>query len=254
MLNTATVNDPPDFFVGYLNPSSDTGLLPLDDVTKINQPNFVGTTAPFDHINLFAVPHDGGPVRWLGDAEAASDGDWSLTAVLPLPNGVYTVAATLKDELGFQEGILGIAPGAPQIITANLTIDTAGPKVENVFFDRLHGQIDVTYTDNLSGLDDSTLVDAANYRFGKVLLAKQKGGLFLINSATLAPGGNATTETVVLTLDKGESIRGGFYNFVIHSSSVVRPSGVQDVAGNGLDGEFYWVLPLGQQHRPVVTS
>ena len=245
LTNTANVSDPPDFLTGYFNPSSATGILPAANVTKINQPNFLGTTAPFDHVNLFAVPHNGGPVIWLGETEAASNGAWSLSSVLPMPDGVYTVAATLKDQFGHVEGIQGPNPGMPLIITQNLTVDMTGPKVTNVFFDRLHGQIDVTYTDNLSGLVDSTLVDAANYSFSKVHIAKQKGGLYLFNSAMIAPGGNSTTETVVLTLGKGYAIRGGYYNFVIHSASSILPSGVQDVAGNALDGEFYGFFPSG---------
>jgi hypothetical protein len=44
---------------------------------------------------------------------------------------------------------------------------------------------------------------------------------------------------VTVQLNGGRQIKGGAFVFVVHAASVLRPSGVQDLAGNALDGEFY---------------
>jgi hypothetical protein len=155
---------------------------------------------------------------------------------------VYTITATAVDQFGKTTTV------SPVTITPRLVIDGTGPVVSNVFFDRLDGQIDITYTDNLAGMWDHSLVDAANYSFVKTISARQHFP-YLINSATVAPGGNATHETVILTVNSGQPIRGGFYTFTIHSASPVKVSGVQDIAGNALDGEFYGFFPSGN-HVP----
>jgi hypothetical protein len=240
--NSATVDDRSIALSGKLNPASDSGISNSDDITNVNQPSFLGTSEPRSSVTLLAVPQGGGAPITLGATRALSNGAWALTSGVALPDGVYTVEATAVDQFGMTTVTV---PPSPVVITPTLMIDTHGPKVASVFFDRLNGQIDITYTDNLSGLLDRTLVDAANYSFSKVHIAKQKGGLFLVTSATVMPGGNATTENVVLTLTHHGQIRGGFYNFVIHAASVIFPSGVQDVAGNALDGEFYGFFPSG---------
>jgi hypothetical protein len=65
---------------GSLNPSSDSGESATDAITKVNQPSFTGTTEPFAHVSLFATPTGGGPAVMIGQAEAASDGSWSITS------------------------------------------------------------------------------------------------------------------------------------------------------------------------------
>ena len=126
-----------------------------------------------------------------------------------------------------------------------LQIDTTGPKVSNVFFNRLSGQVDVTFTDNLAGLNDASIGDAANYSFAKVRAARQGAFLYKVNVIGISPNTNATTENVTLTINGGQPIRGGHYLFTIRSKSPALPSGVQDLAGNALDGEFYGFFPSG---------
>ena len=242
VINTANVSDPAIPLTGKLNPASDSGTSNSDNITNINTPNFLGFTEPFAQISLYAAPQSGGAWIALGAATANSAGAWSLTSTVAIPDGVYTVVATAKDQYGHVELT---TPSSPVVITQSLTIDTVGPVVSHVFFDRAHGQIDVTFKDNLSGVLTRTIVDASNYSFSKVHFAKQRGHLYLINNATASPGQNSTSEDVVLTLGQGRIVRGGFYNFVIRSESSILKSGVQDVAGNGLDGEFYGFSPSG---------
>ena len=56
-----------------------------------------------------------------------------------------------------------------------------------------------------------------------------------MNVISVTPNFNGLTEDVVLTIDHGQQIKGGFYNFVIHAGSAAVVSGVRDVAGNALD-------------------
>src|SRR5262249_19061463 len=47
----------------------------------------------------------------------------------------------------------------------------------------------------------------------------------------------------------GRQIRGGSYRFTIQSLSKLVKNGIQDVAGNAMDGEFYGFFPSGNNVR-----
>jgi hypothetical protein len=134
-----------------------------------------------------------------------------------------------------------------------LVIDTVGPKVTGVSFDSEHGQIDITFQDyggpgNAGvGLNAATVIDANNYAFTTV--HHPRVGRFLVNVISDTPGTTTGSQFVILTIGRGRPIHGGFYDFTIRS---VRPSnltGIQDIAGNALDGEFYGFFPSGN-NRP----
>jgi large repetitive protein len=245
IVNTASVADLAITLTGRLNPKSDSGLSNSDAITKVRQPNFFGTSERFSHVTLFATRRGGSTFK-IGQTEALSDGSWSITSGVPLSDGVYTITASAIDK--FDQTTTGFTNPATQVvITPTLVIDGTGPRVSSVFFDRHNGQIDVTFTDNLSGMNNSTLADASNYSFSKVHIAKQNGRPFLVNVIAVSPPGNSRFESVVLTIDQGHSIRGGFYIFLIRSARPDLVSGVQDVAGNALDGEFYGFFPSGNR-------
>jgi hypothetical protein len=132
----------------------------------------------------------------------------------------------------------------PNASQGPLVIDTVGPKIIALFFDRLNGQVDVTFQDDRSGMVDSTILDAANYRFNKVYT--RSVGTYLIDVLKVTAGGPTDPRQVVATINNGRPIRGGHYLFTVFSASTVRVSGVQDVAGNALDGEFYSFFPSGK--------
>jgi hypothetical protein len=242
--NSAKVDDRSIPLAGKLNPKSDSGISNADAITKVRQPSFYGTSEPRSNVTLWASTGGGAPFQ-IAQTVAKADGSWSVSSKVALLDGIYTITATAVDQFG---KTVVTTPASPVVITPRLVVDGTGPVVTSVFFDRLHGQIDITYTDNLAGLWDRTLVDASNYTFVKTISAKQHIP-YLINSAFVAPGGNATHETVILTVNGGQPIRGGFYTFTIRSASPVKVSGVQDIAGNALDGEFYGFFPSGN-HVP----
>ncbi len=248
--NIAHVEDLSIPLAGHLNPASDTGVSNSDAITDNDQPTFVGTTSPFTTVFLFATPTSGGTAVQIGQTEAGSDGSWSITTSA-LADGSYTITATAVDQSGKTDVTIPPSPVPllPNATQGPLVVDTVGPQVSKLVFNHLNGQIDITYTDNLSGLNDNSLADAANYSFSKVHKNKQDGHNYLVNVISVSPGGNGNTENVVLTINNGRPIRGGYYNFVIDSASPDFVSGVQDVAGNALDGEFYGYFPSGN-HVP----
>jgi hypothetical protein len=168
-----------------------------------------------------------------------------LTSNIPLGDGSYTITA-----VGVDSANQIISDTV--IVTPNpLVIDTVGPKVTGLFFARLGGQVQVAYQDfggvsnNGVGLNLSTVADAANYRMTK---ANQKRP-YLVNSINVSPGTTTGVQQVALTINNGKGLRGGRYVFAILSASSATPSGLQDIAGNALDGEYYGYLPSGNNVR-----
>ena len=132
-------------------------------------------------------------------------------------------------------------------------IDTVGPKVTGVIFDRVSGEIQVTmqdyggYNNTGSGLNRSSLIDANNFSLMKF---HQHGpAAFLVTSITVTPGTTTGSQLVTLIFNNGRYMRGGHYFFTVHTASTTNVSGVRDIAGNALDGEFYGYFPSGNNIR-----
>jgi hypothetical protein len=234
VVGSATVNDVP--FVGHLNPASDTGLSNTDAITSDPQPNFFGTGEAYATIQLFAAPAGTTSYAFVGQGTTGAGGAWSITSSL-LADGKYTILAREIDGSGNVIATDTILPNAGQ---GPLVIDTVGPRVTGVVLDRLHGQVDITFSDNLSGLDFAELDNSANYLFGRrgaPVTAYQVTGISALSTAA------DPESAVILTINGGKPLRGGVYNFTIFSGSGA--TGVRDVAGNALDGEFYGTFPSG---------
>ncbi len=195
-------------------------------------------------------PDGGRRPTQIGQATAGADGSWSITTS-HLADGAYVISATATDQFG--QTIALVAPAGhflvdpttlqilPTTTQGPLVIDTVGPKVSNVAYAfPFTGQVNVSYTDELSGLVPSTLTDAANYSLTK---NKQAFKSFLVNGAALT--GDPLNATVNLLINDGSPLKGGVYNLTIHAAGVHVVSGVQDAAGNPLDGEFYGTFPSG---------
>ena len=173
----------------------------------------------------------------IGQATASSAGTWSITSTVPLAQGKYVIVAGAVNAEGAEGAEVTILPNATQGV---LTIDTAGPKVTALNFDRVDGQIDITFQDNLSGMDQAEVIDAANYQLTKLNTVR---GTYVVNVLSATPSGPTGPENVVLTINDGRQLRGGNYLFTIFSGAGA--TGIRDVAGNALDGEFYGFFPSG---------
>jgi len=227
---------------GALNPSTDTGESHTDAITSDTQPGFVGTSESFVTISVSATPVGGGSPTLLGTTQTGLSGSWSLVSGITLADGQYTVSAKAVDQGGVNSTTIQVLPSATQ---GPLTIDTVGPKVTGFQFDPLTGQFAVTYQDNLSGLNQSDLLNGANYSVTTTLNRThlKLGDKFIVTSlTTTTPLSPTATQTVIGTINDGQWLRGGLFTFTILSGGA---SGIQDVAGEGLDGEFYGYFPSG---------
>jgi hypothetical protein len=71
---------------------------------------------------------------------------------------------------------------------------------------------------------------------------------FLVTSITVSPGTAVGPQLVTVQINNGKSLRGGDYLFKAISVSPTNLTGIQDIAGNALDGEFYGFFPSGNNH------
>jgi uncharacterized protein (TIGR03118 family) len=240
--NTANVADVALIVTGKLNPGSDSGASNTDNITNVVQPNFIGNTnQPFATITLYATAGSSVPIP-IGRGVADASGAWSITANQALADNAYTITAIAVDSSGHT-----VSSTTP--IVPDLVIDTVGPKVTSLAFERFQGRIVVTYQDlggvnNAGvGLNMASVIDASNDQL--ISVHHPRVGEYRFNVISDVPGTTAGTQTVTLSVNGGHYIKGGWYFFTIRSASPENPSGVRDIAGNALDGEFYGYFPSG---------
>lgn len=238
------VADPPPLLSAILDPASDTGPSDSDGITNDPTPRFLGLATPGSTVALYATffaPLPGQPfnpalARPIGQTTAGADGNWGLTTAQPLPDGAYVVFATAT-----------AADGQATTIQARdaehlLVIDTVGPKIIALGVDPPSGRINLTVQDDRSGLDLGSVLALSNYNLTKVPLPA--GQHFAVTGAALAPKlippGPFDPLPVILTTDDGRRLHHG-RRYVLSIAS----GGVQDLAGNALDGEFSGTFPTG---------
>ena len=237
--NTAYITDLPLTVTGKLNPVSDSGVSNSDDITSVVQPNFLGTTnQPDAKVTLYAQAPGGTPAL-IGQGVSNANDAWSITANQALADGSYVITAVAVDAAG-------VTIGATTTIVPNLVIDTVGPVITAATFDRFTDTVTVTYQDNLSGLASASIANGAFYHLSARPLSRQVPvpRLLLPTSITITPGATATAPVVVsVVFNNGHAVRGGRYLVIIDSGG--GDTGIHDVAGNALDGNFYGTFPTG---------
>ncbi len=246
---TTQVAPEPIVVAGQLNPASDAGASRTDAITNVNRPNFFGNATPGATVLLYALPVGTNSPILAGRTIADASGAWNITSVL-LADGRYIVEAVGIDPAGVTSALALILPNALQ---GYLTIDTVAPKVANLQYEPQSGRVLATFQDNATGLDQGSVINGSNYAFTTVgpLPGQSSRGRnarlapsYVITGVTTSPQLSPTaTQTVTLTIDNGRPIPGGFYRITIRSG------GIEDVAGNALDGTFYGYLPSGN-NRP----
>jgi hypothetical protein len=244
--NTASVADNPIVLTGQLNPKSDSGLSTgTPNVTNVRQPDFYGKSEPFSHVTLDASLLPNGPLVPIGQVQAGSDGSWNIKSTVPLADGHYSITATAVDQFG-------VTTGGPVAIDSNLLIDTVGPVIAGMYFNRLNGQVDYIIKDPVnpngsapSGVWVRSLLDSSNYLFTTVHPSRSFTGKFLVTNVAVGPDPTIPfAYDVAVTLNGGAIIPGGYYLFTIRGRSNGNSS-VQDLAENHLDGVFYGSFPSG---------
>ena len=230
--DSVTVNAPAISLAGRLNPASDTGVSSFDAITSNTQPNFFGTTGPFATVSIYAQA-SGTSAVLIGHTTANANGSWSITSAT-LAQGSYTIFATAVDQYGQSQATTQILPNAQQ---GPLIIDTTGPAVDGVSFDRSTGQVTITFQDDLSGLDQASLLTLGNYRVSRRYA--QSGTNLVTAVSTSDPALPTDPETVTLQLKNGRPIPNGLYFLTIAAG------GIEDLAGNPLNGLFTGSFPTG---------
>jgi hypothetical protein len=152
-----------------------------------------------------------------------------------------------------------ILPTPPPAVTVAPDIQaqatpSAGPKIAFVQFQPLTGRVLVVFTGDLAGYDLASLSNPANYSLSLISLdsrlpsqseSRPKAGVVLApefqvtgvsNPTPVAPG---MPQTVIVSINNNQPFRSGSYRFTIQSS------GITDLAGRQLDGDYFGVFPSG---------
>jgi large repetitive protein len=225
---------------GKLSPQSDTGISNTDGITNDTTPTFVGNTSPGTTVEVFATPSGSAvtPGSQIAIGAANSAGYWSATVVnTPLTDGSYTITA---EAVNTSDHVLATAS------LGTVVIDTVAPVITTLTFDRFDDTVTVTYQDNLSGMDYASIANSAFYHLSAKPLAADVPvpKMLLPTSISIIPGATPTSpEVVSVVFNHGRPVRGGRYLIVIDSGT--GNTGVQDIAGNALDGNFYGSFPSG---------
>jgi large repetitive protein len=237
--NTANVAALPVTVTGKLNPASDSGISNSDDITNVDQPNFIGTTnQPNATVNLYATVSGGTPVL-IGQGVSNANDAWSITSDQALATGTYIITAIAVDRYGH-------TVSSDTTIVPDLVIDAVPPVITGTTFDRFDDTLTVTYQDNLSGLDYASIGNGAFYHLSAKPLSPKVPvpKLLLPTAISITPAASpASPVTVSVVFNHGHTVRGGNYLIVIDSGT--GDNGVQDNAGNALDGNFYGTFPTG---------
>jgi streptogramin lyase len=214
-----------------LSPASDTGASSSDGITNDNVPSFNGTAPAGGTVTVIATPTSGlGIGVVLGQTTVTSSGTWSVTPTVPLADGSYTISALVAPTSGTTSNIQ-ILPSATE---GPLVVDTTGPTIGNASVNPPLGQIALTFQASNAGLNSQQLLNPATY-----LVTGPSGRRPAHLAVTTFTGGATGTTNVVLTLNGGHALRSGRYTVRILASALT------DVAGNPLNGSFYFGFPTG---------
>ena len=71
---------------------------------------------------------------------------------------------------------------------------------------------------------------------------------FLVTSITVDPQTPIGPQLATVVINNGQYLRGGHFLFTARSVSPTNLTGIKDIAGNALDGEFYSFFPSGNNH------
>lgn len=182
-----------DTLSGRLSPQSDTGISQNDGITSITTPTFIGDTSPGATVEVFAAPAGSAsqPGRLIATGTADGSGVWSATTVNhPMADGTYTITGEAVNSAG------------TLLATASLgtvVVDTIGPVVDLVTFNRSKATAVITYQDNLSGLDLASISNLAFYHLSAEPLSNRvrQPRLVVPKSVSVAPGTAPTSPDVV---------------------------------------------------------
>ena len=220
---------------GALSPSSDTGMSNQDGITNINRPTFIGTAPTGSTVQLLVQWYGQNNQVQVGQGLVDSTGRWSIQTV-PLVDGVYSIFVRVISSTGQITSIMPLG-ASNQAISVPLVIDTVAPVIASGLIDRSNRRIVLSFRDNLSGMDQASVENTSNYNlFGPHPYLYRADNIYLLNSTSIL-----TSDPTVSSVNIAPNSPGKWKVNGIRLLS----GGIQDVAGNALDGDFKGRFPTG---------
>lgn len=216
-----------------LDPASDSGISPSDRITNVNRPRFLGVAQPGTIFSLFATD-EAGQLIAIGSATADAAGRYALVSTVALPDGTYRITSRAGDVNRVD---------TPADFVDAIVIDTIAPRLNARRIDRASGRFIVVLQDERSGLVEATLRDPGNFVLNR--RGRRPGSLPLTSLDVLGGGGTNDPRTVIGKFARGRSVPRGPSAIQIGGSS----QGINDVAGNALNGEVSGSFPPGFRVR-----
>ncbi|WZO98248.1 hypothetical protein EP7_005307 [Isosphaeraceae bacterium EP7] len=202
-----------------------------------NRPTFEGKADPFSFVRITAVGPGIVGTLVLGQTVASPAGVWNLQ-VGPLADGIYTVTATVNAPGGFPERSSLIGE------QGRLVVDTIGPQVVSVGYDRLLNQIILVTRDVGVGLNLASLGNAGNFA---VTRPSRRVPLGFVSNAKSSPTDSVPLNNpnlVRTVITPSSPLAPGRYNLRLAAG------GITDRVGNCLQGPS--VLEFVAARRPQV--
>ncbi len=232
--STATAGTSPLTY-GRLSPASDTGASHSDGITNVNRPTFQGTAPVGSTVQLLVQWYGQNDLVQVGQGLADSSGGWTIQTV-PLVDGVYSIFVRAISPKG------QISPATALISEVRaksipLVIDTVAPVIASVVIDRRNRKLAISFRDDLSGMDTKSLEERSNYDlFGPHPYRYVAAAVGKLKDTSII-----TSDPMISTVDIMPASVG---TWKINGIRVLS-GGIQDVAGNALDGEYKGRFPTG---------
>ena len=174
---TITVNAVAEV-TGALTSASDTGVSHTDRITGDSTPTYSGTAPAGLEVRLMAQRDGQATPVAVGMTRADSAGHFAVTSV-QLADGFYHFFAEAFGRDGRSTG---------RVAVGDLLIDTVAPRITGARLGPQAGQIVVSYHDDASGLEASSVLTAANYAVSRLPLRPRRSIMARpVISSSMAP-------------------------------------------------------------------
>ena len=152
--------------------------------------------------------------------------------------GDYTITTYVTDVGGSK-----VTLNSTINVDKNMVVGTSGPVITSIGFNRRRATLTVTFRDKLSRLDLASLSHAAFYDLSASPLSSKAHVLKWLSPKRVLHTPRAGSVTVHVVFRHQHILRPGKYEVLINSGT--GDTGIHDVAGNALDGNFHGTFPTG---------
>ena len=244
---SATIAFVPSPVVGGLV-AADIASSTAVNVTNQTVPTFSGQALAGSTVTVLAQLVGTSGYAAIGTATVGPDGTWAVQSTQVLPTGEYNIFAQATDAGGVAGPVQQLLPGAT---SGPLVVDTTPAQVTGL---ALKGaQFQVGLAAGISGLNQATVLDPANY---SVEYVASNGSVtpVAVTGVSVASGNPATGEQVDVAFGGGKKLKAGGYVLTIRSA------GIEDNAGNTLVETYYvpypaaYTAPGNNYQAEIVTN